>query len=395
MSGAYLPLLLTLLVIAALMRDDFALTLMYLFIGASALASWWTRRSLAQIEFTRRFSDRVFLGESVTIDLSFRNRGVLPVVWMKVQDALPVALSTSPAYEYVTNLGPRGEAQMQYTLVARKRGYYPIGPLFLSTGDVLGIQPPSQVEGAAGHLTVYPKIIPLTSVDIPSRSPQGTMRHTQPIFADPTRVFGKRDYVAGDSLRNVDWKSSAATGRLQVKLFEPSIALETMIVLNLNADDYEFRSRRDATELSIVVAASVATWVSGKQQTVGLRVNGRDPLAADGVPQYIPPRKGQAHLIRILETLARIETANDSPLAALIQGLRVQLSWGTTLIVITGQAGDDLLDELYQARRSGQNAGLVLAGPVAHVREIIVRAEHFGIPVVRIPDEFGLDVWRK
>jgi uncharacterized protein (DUF58 family) len=329
------------------------------------------------------------------VDLAFQNRGLLPILWMKVQDALPVALSTSPAYEYVANLAPRGEMQLKYTLTARKRGYYPIGPLFLSTGDVLGLSSPLQLEGPAGHLTVYPKIIPLTSVEIPSRSPQGTMRHTQPIFADPTRVFGKRDYVAGDSLRNVDWKASASAGRLQVKLFEPSIALETMIVLNLNAEDYEYRTRIDSEELAIVIAASVANWVSGKQQTVGLRVNGRDPLATDGVPQDIPPRKGQAHLIRILETLARVESTGESPLAGLIQRLRYQLSWGTTLIVITGQAGEELLDELYQARRSGQNAVLILAGPVAHSREIIVRAEHFGIPVVRIANEFGLDVWRK
>jgi uncharacterized protein (DUF58 family) len=395
MSGGYLSLLLILLVIAALMRDDFAMTLMYLFIGAFAIGTWWARRSLAQLEHTRRLDERAFLGESVEVKLSFKNRSFLPVVWMKVQDALPVALSTSPAYEYVTNLPPHGTVEMKYNLVARKRGYYPIGPLFVSTGDVLGMNPPLQMEGTADHLTVYPRIIPLSSVEIPSRSPQGTMRHTQPIFADPTRVFGKRDYVAGDSLRNVDWKASASAGRLQVKLFEPSIALETMIVLNLNTEDYEYRTGIDSRELAIVIAASIANWVSSKQQTVGLRVNGRDPLAADGVPQYIPPRKGQAHLIRMLETLARIDSIGGSPLAALIQKLRYHLSWGTTLIVITGRAGDELLDELYQARRSGQNAVLILAGQVSHSRETIVRAEHFGIPVVRIPNEFGLDMWRK
>jgi hypothetical protein len=54
-----------------------------------------------------------------------------------------------------------------------------------------------------------------------------------------------------------------------------------------------------------------------------------------------------------------------------------------------------LLKELYQARRSGQNVVLILAGAVTHTQEIQNRASHFGIPVVSIPDERGLDIWRK
>jgi uncharacterized protein (DUF58 family) len=128
---------------------------------------------------------------------------------------------------------------------------------------------------------------------------------------------------------------------------------------------------------------------------VGLNVNGRDPLKPERVPQSIPPRKGQAHLMRILDILARIEMTHDTSLAGIIQRERFHLSWGTTLIVITGQAGDDLLDELYQARRAGQNVLLILAGPVSNEQEITHRANHFGIPVFSIVNERGLDIWRK
>ena len=199
----------------------------------------------------------------------------------------------------------------------------------------------------------------------------------------------------GDSLRRIDWKSSASTGRLQVKLFEPSIALETFVVLNLNAEDYYYRSRIDSTELAIVIAASVANWIAGKKQMVGMMVNGHDPLTADGRPQPIPPRKGKRHLMRLLETLARIETIEDSALVPLIQRQRYQLAWGTTLIVITGRAGDELLDELYQARRWGQNSVLILTGRDVQDKEVRQRAKFFGIPVVSIATERDLDLWTK
>jgi uncharacterized protein (DUF58 family) len=221
------------------------------------------------------------------------------------------------------------------------------------------------------------------------------LRHTLPLFEDPTRVFGKRGYTSGDSLRRIDWKSSASTGRLQVKVFEPSIALETFIVLNLNAEDYYYRSRVDSTELAIVIAASMANWIVGKKQMIGLMVNGRDPLARDGRPQPIPPGKGKPHLMRLLETLARAEITENSALVPLVQRQRYQLAWGTTLIMITGKASEELLDELYQARRWGQNAVLILAGREVFSEAIRRRAKTFGIPVFSIATESDLKIWMR
>jgi hypothetical protein len=65
------------------------------------------------------------------------------------------------------------------------------------------------------------------------------------------------------------------------------------------------------------------------------------------------------------------------------------------LIVITGEARDDLLGELYQARRAGQSVLLILAGLVLHEKEIVHKAGRYGIQVVSIPNERALDQWRK
>jgi uncharacterized protein (DUF58 family) len=215
------------------------------------------------------------------------------------------------------------------------------------------------------------------------------------LFEDPTRIFGKRGYTSGDSLRRIDWKSSASSGRLQVKLFEPSIALETFVVLNLNAEDYHYRSRLDSTELAIVIAASISNWIVAKKQMVGLMVNGRDPLTAEGKPPSIPPHKGKLHLMRLLETLARAEIIENSAFVPLIQQQRYHLAWGTTLIVITGTANAALLDELYQARRSGQNSLLIVAGRDVPDEVARRRAKSFGIPLISIATERDLNIWTR
>lgn len=394
--ATFLPLLILLLIIAALLRDDFSLTVVYLFLAVSLIGAWWGRRAMGQLNHTRRFNDHAFPGEEIEIKLHFHNRGFLPVVWLSVQDSLPVALSTQPFFQQVFSLGPGAQTHFTYNIRANKRGYYPIGPLQISGGDILGLNRPLHFEKQSAYVTVYPKVIPLTSVRLPSRSTQGTLRHSQQIFEDPSRLLGKRDYTPGDSLRRVDWKSSASSGRLQVKLFEPSIALETVIFLDLDSDHYHHRQPHEATELAVVIAASLANWVSNRQQTIGLKVNGQDSFAQGGVPQYLPPRKGQAHLMRLLETLARVHTASGPALPEIIRQQRHHLSWGAMLIIITGQADDALLDELYQARRAGQNVALVLAGRRVHTdKQTAQRAEQFGIPIVSIYSERDLDIWRK
>jgi len=94
----FLPVLLLLILLAATMRDDFALTLMYLFIGAAAAGAWWSRKALAQIEPQRQVGAHAFLDEKVRVRLQFRNRGWLPVLWLNIQDELPVGLSSDPSF---------------------------------------------------------------------------------------------------------------------------------------------------------------------------------------------------------------------------------------------------------------------------------------------------------
>ncbi|MDQ2692364.1 MAG: DUF58 domain-containing protein [Chloroflexota bacterium] len=393
MVGTFLPLLVLLLLIAAFLRGGFALTLIYLVVGALAASLWWSRRSVTRLETRRRFTRHAFLGEQIQVDLHVENKSWLPVPWLELRETLPVALAGPNSFQSVIHLGPRAAASFGYTVEARKRGYYPIGPLSMTTGDILGLSDALMAHTPAEALVVYPRIVPFTSTELPSQSPQGTLRHRLPLFEDPTRLFGKRGYTSGDSLRRIDWKSSASSGRLQVKVFEPSIALSTCVILNLRADDYYYRSRIDSTELAIVIAASLSNWIVEKKQRVGLIVNGRDPLTTDGTPPAVPPRKGKRHLMHLLEILARAESAEAPSLASCIQAQRFHLSWGTTLVVISGLIGERVLDELYQARRAGMNPLLILAGRDSVDERGNQRAAVLGIPIINMATEQDLSLW--
>ena len=168
----FVILLLALLVIASFLRGDFALTLIYLVLGALAAVTWWSRRSMAQVLTRRQFSNHAFLGEKIKIDLHVQNKGWLPIPWLELRETLPVALAGPNSFQSVIHLGPGAEADFEYSVDARKRGYYLIGPLSVSTGDILGLSAAVLAERPAEPLVIYPKILPFNSMEIPSHSPQ-------------------------------------------------------------------------------------------------------------------------------------------------------------------------------------------------------------------------------
>lgn len=395
MLNVFLFFLLFMFVIAALVRDRFAVTVLYLFAGAYFAGRWWVLRGMRNIQYHREFERHAFPDEVIKVQLVLKNTGWLPLVWLRVHDSLPIEISRSSSFKQIISLGPHQNKEFEYELTPGKRGYYQVGPMLISSGDLLGLTDVSRREGEPENMIVYPRVISLDKISIPSRTPLGTLRYAIPTYEDPTRQIGKRDYSSGDSYRRVDWKATAVVGRLQVKLFEPSVDLQTAIFLNLNADEYHYRYRYDATELAITTAASVASWVVRRKQQVGFWTNGIDQLSLDGKARPILPHKGHGHLMRILEILARIKIGDVDPYSHFLNRNTVQLGWGTTLILISGSADQGLFDQMIRSRRMGLEVVLVICGAVSDFRAIHQRARHFGIKAYHFEREKDLDIWRR
>ncbi len=387
-------LLVVLLVVAAIVKGGFAFTVFYLFLGIYIISLIWTRQSARNLTCERKFEKRAFWGEEIPVSLKIKNRGWLPIPWLYVYESLPFELSGGSFVKRLISLGAHTGMEINYKLSCYKRGFYSVGPFTTKYGDTLGLAEIQELEKKADSIIVYPRIVPLAKVDLPSRSPIGTLKHHQPIFEDPSRMRGKRDYTASDSLRRVDWKASAAVGRLQVKQFEPSISLQTVIFLNLNYREYP-RHYIDATELSIVVAASLANWVVEQRQSIGLVTNGVDPHVENRKVKPIIARKGRGQLIRILDALARVQGADTESINSLLGREVPNLPWGTTIVVITGEITDALFDQLFQAKRRGQNVTLMITGHSANIKLARQQAKQFGFPIFAFADEKSLDIWRR
>jgi len=205
------PFVIVLFVIAAFMRLDFLMYILYVFFGLYLLSRWWVRGAVGRLRFRRILvTERAFLGERVPVELEAWNPSPLPLPWIYLRENLPLDLHGPGSVQRVVSLLPREREAIRYELHGRRRGYYAIGPLFCRAGDLFGVIEVTRQGKVEDHLTVYPKILPLPHLSLPSLFPFGTLPSQQRLFEDPTRVMGVRDYQPGDSPRRIDWKTSLA-----------------------------------------------------------------------------------------------------------------------------------------------------------------------------------------
>lgn len=394
MGDFYPPLLAILLALAFFTRDGFVFTLVYLFAGTYALTRFWNARTSSSLSFERQFLPRAFPGETVRVRLKVANRSRLPIVWLQISESLPVELSRGQNVQQVVTLAPRSSTELVYEVYPRKRGVFNVGPVFFTMGDVLGLLKEEQRLGAADPLIVYPEVIPLEKVRVPSWTPLGRIRHRVPIFEDPSRAAGKRPYAVGDSLRRVDWKATAASGQMQVRLLDPSIALQTVIFLNMREEDYRLRTRFESSELAVLAAAALANWVSERKEPVGIVTNGLDPIRGSEIVRAVPPRSGRAHLMRVLEALARVRIGETLAFETLISREQVRLPWGATMILITSAVSRGVIDELLAARQRGLNLMVVLIGPILNAAQARQQVEALGVPVAYFNRRSDLEQWQ-
>jgi len=380
-----------LLIFAVMTRETFIFLLLYFFSGTYLLGNWWVNHSLKSISISRKYTNKAFPGETIPVELNLSNKSLMPALWLHLSDIFPSEIASGPYFEQVLSLGSNQSQTLKYNLLARKRGFYTIGPFKLTSGDLLGLIQEKFMDGVMDNLTVYPRVVPLSKIILSSQMPMGTIKHQLHIFEDPNRVIGKREYQSGDSMRQIDWKSTASTGHLQVKKYEPTISLETAVFLNLDQDEYDIRERIDTMEFSIVTAASIINWVIQNKQSAGLYINGMDPLNTEnGLPTAIIPHKGRQHFMRILEILARVKTSKSAPVLPFLRGHWKRLVWGTTLVLISGSAGKELFEELALTQRAGINPVLILCGNIPEIHTIKIQAQQTKIPLYHLWNEDDL-----
>ena len=281
-------------------------------VGAGLL--WTLRRP--RLEVRREVTPvKVARGEAAIAMLRVTNRGRWRRNGLEAHDT---CRDTAIVVD-VPPLARNSTGTVSYRLPTRRRGETPVGPLRLDRADPFGLARRTTSYGQADLLLVRPRTVPLEPLNSgrqrhldgsASRSPSGTITFN-----------GVRDYVIGDDLRHIHWRSTARTGTLMVKELEDVSLPYTTTILDTRAGAY---GGDDEFELAVDAAASVAWSATRRRFPVRLLTGDGELLSAKG---------GAEEAETVLDRLALVERAADaeSPVDAVRRA-----GSGGALVLVTG-----------------------------------------------------------
>jgi uncharacterized protein (DUF58 family) len=242
----------------------------------------------------------------------------------------------------------RGERGMRtYRLPTRKRGIFDVGPVEVTRADPFELYRTSRRYGGVERIWVYPRIVGLRTL------PTGQTRHMEGPTSDTSPqgniTFHRlRDYVPGDDLRLVHWRSSARTGKLVVKHNVDTSQPYTVVVLDLRPHGYTAQSFEEAVD----VAASVVVTNAGSKAPVELRCTDGTVIGGPRVHEPTP----------LVDHLTGVMPKAEGSLRAQLLALR-RSHGGTALVIVTGRLDPADLPYMTPLRRRFDRLVVVSVDP--------------------------------
>lgn len=199
-------------------------------LAGSRLQAWLAVRGL---RFERSITPAVQVGEPVTVHVIVWSERRLKRPLVSVIDHLPrrlvdrdqmVSLPVAPSFDQ--------PIQTKYTFQPRRRGIYQWQRLTVEGTDALGLVTLKKVYTTeVAELIVYPAPIPIHTTITPSAGWGQSELETGRSTGSGLDTRSIRNYVQGDPMRTIHWKSSAKRGTLMVKEFESGSGLTLRMIL--------------------------------------------------------------------------------------------------------------------------------------------------------------------
>lgn len=278
--------------------------------------------------------------------------GVLTVTNAGHRRCPPILAVESVAGEEISvplpGLAPDATYKRSYLLPTSRRGCYAVGPLWIGHTDPLRLISVTQSHGAETTLWVHPRVHKVSPV------PTGHSQELEgPTSAGAPRggiVFHSlREYIPGDDLRLVHWRSTARTGTLMVRHTVITNEPKILVVLDTRAGSYEGEAFEDAVR----VAASLVVACADHRFPTELRTTG-------GINGSIDPNgRGWSN---VLDKLAAVRpSAQDPGLPSLVR-MAARRDQGVSLAVVTGQPDMEYATAVGRVRSRFQAATFVQVG---------------------------------
>jgi uncharacterized protein (DUF58 family) len=286
-------------------------------------------------EAVRKLDARLLVGTENPVSVRVYNASALHLR-VTLRDDVPGSFTVSDE-ELSCELPPHTRRELSYRVTPSRRGRYAFGALHLRVEGLFALGAAIATIDAAARARVYPNLRGPRRYELAARlgalHSVGVRTLRRPGGGGEFEQL--REYVAGDSYRDVDWKATAKRLRPVTRVLDQEQSQTVVVALDagrMMATQLDALSKLDHA----INAALLLTYVALRSgDKVGLVVFAHDVL------DFVPPRRGPTQYRRVLEVLTGVE-ANSTyvDFRRFAEFVRVRLPRRALLVMFS-----DLLDE--------------------------------------------------
>jgi len=207
-------------------------------------------------------------GDTATALITSVNNRVTPTGVVEALDSI----GGQPVEILIPPVPPRREVTVSYRFVPLRRGELTLGPVTLERRDPWGLFVRRATSSAQLTVLVHPRVLPVDVTLAGNRIGQEGGTADRDVLGS-NQFHTLREYVIGDELRQIHWRSSARVGKLMVKQLVDNPLPRALVLL-----DNDIRSYRSADDFEEAVdaAASIGSVIVRAGLPVSLRTTGED-----------------------------------------------------------------------------------------------------------------------
>ena len=357
--------------------------LSYVLLSLLVLSWLWARYSLRKMIFRRTASSgRVQVGETFDERLMLDNVSALPKLWVQIADG-----STLPGHRagYVASMGGRKRATWRARTLCKQRGRFQLGPVVATSGDPFGLFRRRVFLTEQRELMVLPRVLPISNFVLFSGGLPGRGRTSRRALQATTNATTIREYMSGDALNRIHWRSSAHYNKLMVKEFDLDPAMDAWIILDLHDEMQAGEGEHSTEEYGVTIAATIATFLLRQDLSLGMIVNAehREFLSLD---------RGDRQIERVLEMLAVVRAGPGPDLKEALALDAFHFGRNTVAIIITPSSSRDWHDGVRHLQRRGVQVAVVGLDAASFENspadeDTLALLEGANIPVLRVKCE--------
>lgn len=205
-------------------------------------------------------------GETARALITSINNRVTPTGVVEALDSI----GGQPVEVLIPPVPPRREVTVSYRFVPLKRGELTLGPVTLERRDPWGLFVRRATASATMTVLVHPRVLPVDISLAGNRIGQEGGSADRDVLGS-NQFHTLREYVIGDELRQIHWRSSARVGKLMVKQLIDNPLPRALVILDNDIRSY---ARAEDFEHAVDAAASIGTAIVEFGLPVSLRSTG-------------------------------------------------------------------------------------------------------------------------